>query len=401
MYDSKDVWRTIIGRGRQVGFAFCLLAIVLLSAWARAVTPTPVVLGVERPEIYLPLLQNARVGLVVNQASLSHGAHTIDILRARGVNLIKLFALEHGLRGDGGAGEGIPDSVDPETGLPIISLYGTVYKPTPAMLSDIDVIVFDIQDVGVRFYTYISSLGLIMEAAAENGKRVMVLDRPNPNGDYVDGPMMRQNNISFVGAFPIPLVYGLTVGELATMIHFESWKLTPGLRLDIVPMADYRRGEIYTPEGLPSSGLKTINAMRSYASLALFEPTIISVGKGTDDPYTQFGIPDERIGPHTFVPQPRKPGQHPMYEGQTCYGEEFIFRPAEQVPHFTTDIFVNALKKVRKRPFVTDKRFLRLLVGDDLVVEDMLKGRSYAQIRKRFEKDLADFSIRRQKYLLY
>ncbi len=358
-------------------------------------------LGIDRGELYLPVLKNKRVGLVVNQASLSQGDHTIDILRAKGVQIVKLFALEHGIRGDGGAGEEIGDGVDQISGIPIVSLYGKTFKPTPQMLADLDTVVFDIQDVGVRFYTYISSLGLILEAVAENEKSVIVLDRPNPNGDYVEGPLAKPGNLTFLGAYPIPVVYGLTIGELAHMIHGEGWKNTRGLDLQVIPMLNYDRSTILRPEGRPSSGLKSLNAIRAYPSLALFEPTIMSLGKGTDYPYEQFGIPNEPIGPHRFTPRPQWPGHKPLYEGQECVGEEFYTRPAEQIPHFTTDIFVSTMRKVRRRPFLTDKRFLQLLVGDNDVVEDILKGKSYAKIRPRFAAALARYEQRRQIYLLY
>lgn len=380
---------------------FLAMVSATASASHKVVSSETLTLGIERPDAYMPLLSGKRVALVVNQASISHGRHTIDLLLGQKVHLVKLFALEHGIRGDAGAGEGVPDGTDPQTGLPIVSLYGAHFKPTPEMLSDVDVIAFDIQDVGVRFYTYISSLGLIMEAAAENRRQVMVFDRPNPNGDYVEGPVMRPNNFSFVGEFPIPVVYGLTIGELAKMIDGQKWKQTTGLNLVVVPMQGYQRSVIYIPEGIPSSGLKDIMAMRAYPSLALFEPTIMSVGKGTPHPYTMYGIPDEKIGPYTFIPQMIKSGVHPPYEGQTCYGEEFFSLEPEVIPRFTTDIYTKARKLVKRRPFETDKRFLQLLVGDNDVVEDILAGKSYRQIKTRFAKRLAAYTRLRKKYFLY
>lgn len=379
-----------------------LVLLMLTAFWsANAIANDGLVLGVDRSELYRPILNQRRIGLVVNQASLSRGRHTIDILRAQNLQLVKLFALEHGIRGDGGSGESIPDSVDPISGLPIVSLYGRNFKPSPEMLADIDVIVFDIQDVGTRFYTFISSLGLIMEAAAENNRGVVVFDRPNPNSDYVEGPIMKPENKSFLGAFPIPVVYGLTIGELATMIHGEGWKNTRGLSLDVMPMLNYDRENVSAPEGIPTSGLRTLNAMRVYPSIALFEPTVMSVGKGTDHPYEQYGLPERAVGPHVFIPRAKWPGHKPLYENQRCYGREFYSVPASQVTRFTTDLFTDGLQKTKRRPFLKDKKFLRLLVGDNLVVEDMLAGKPYKEIRPRFEKELNNFKLRRQKYFLY
>ena len=185
------------------------------------------------------------------------------------------------------------------------------------------------------------------------------------------------------------------------MIVGERWRNTRGLRYDVIPLTGYDHSQVQMPEGWPSSGLKTIQALRAYPSLALFEPTIISVGKGTDYPYTQFGLPDERIGNHTFVPRARWPGHHPMYENQTCYGHEFYSLKAEEVPRFTTDIFVQTLRAVKKRPFVTDIPFFRLLIGDNQVVDDIFKGRPYAQIRTRFQADLEAFKRASARYRLY
>jgi uncharacterized protein YbbC (DUF1343 family) len=212
---------------------------------------------------------------------------------------------------------------------------------------------------------------------------------------------MRPSNFSFVGEYPIPVVYGLTVGELAQMIDGQKWRRTTGLNLSVIPMLGYRRSVIYIPEGVPSSGLKDIMAMRAYPSVALFEPTIMSVGKGTQHPYTMYGIPDEKIGPYTFVPQMMKAGVHPPYEGQVCYGEEYFSLAPQAIPRFTTDIYTKARRLVKKRPFETDKHFLQLLVGDNDVVEDMLAGKSYRQIKPRFAKRLAAYAQLRKKYFLY
>jgi len=374
------------------------LLFLLLPAVSAQAAPVP---GVARFEQYSSLLRGKRVGLVVNQASLYQGKHTIDLLLAKGVRIVKLYALEHGVRGEGGAGEEIGDSVDEKTGLPIISLYGARKKPDAAALAGVDVMVYDIQDVGVRFFTYISSLGLIMEAAAENRVSVLVLDRPNPNGDYVEGPILKADCKSFVGAFPIPVVYGMTPGELAKMIHGERWQKTPGLELRVVPLAGYDRREFSFPESRPSPGLRSLQAIRAYPSLALFEPSIISLGRGTDHPFAQYGIPGEVIGPATFTPRFRPKDQNKLYDGELCHGVEFHTLAPAAVPRFTTDIFVSALSKVKRRPFLTNPRFLELLVGDKAVVAGILAGKTYAELRRGFAGDLSRFEIARKPYLLY
>lgn len=378
---------------------YLVVVVLLLPLASFAAEPIP---GIGRPELFVEALQGKRVALVVNQASLYRGAHAIDLLLASKVSVVKLFALEHGVRGEGGAGEEIKDGVDEKTGLPIVSLYGAMKKPDARALAGVDAIVYDVQDVGVRFFTYISSLGLLMEAAAENRIALVVLDRANPNGDYTDGPLLKPENKSFVGAFPIPLVYGMTVGELARMIQGERWqKNMPALELRVVPLKDYDRSLIAMPEARPSPGLRSLHAIRAYPSLALFEPTVMSFGRGTEHPFAQYGIPGEKIGKHTFTPRFAPGDKNKIHDGRLCYGEEFYSRPIGAVPRFTTDIFVSALGRVRHRPFLTNARFLELLVGDKRVVKEMLRGKPYHEIRKSFAADLESFLRLRKKYLLY
>lgn len=348
-----------------------------------------------RFDSYRAALAGKRVGLVVNQASVFRGKHTIDFLLAKGVRVVRLFALEHGVRGEGGAGEEIKDGIDPVSGLPVISLYGPNKKPSSQALAGLDIVVYDIQDVGVRFYTYISSLGLIMEACAENGVRVLVLDRPNPN-DYVEGPVLDPALKSFVGAFPIPVVYGLTPAELARMIVGERWQRVRGLKLEVAKLSGYQRGGEPEPlEKRPSPGLRSMQAIRAYPSIALFEPSIVSFGRGTSQPFAQYGYPGAPLGGHRFVPEDG------LHKGEECSGEEFFSLLVSRVPRFTTDYFTRALKLVKKRPFLLNERFLRLLVGDHRVVDGMLEGRSYAELRRGFAPALERYKIKRAQYLLY
>jgi len=240
-----------------------------------------------------------------------------------------------------------------------------------------------------------------MEAAAENGKAVFVMDRPNPNGHYVGGPVMKEGNFSFVGAFPIPIVYGMTVGELARMIHGMSWKKTAGLRLTVIPMTAYRRTDVVEPAAWPSPGLRSLKAIRAYPAVALFEPTVVSFGAGTEHSFLQYGHPDPRGGAHTFTPIPLRPKQKPRHEGLLCHGEKLQDLPLEKLPRFTTDLFVEMMKRLRLPKFVTEPRFLELLVGDKDVVRRMLAGEPYSKIEKDLRSELAEFRGRRAKYLLY
>jgi uncharacterized protein YbbC (DUF1343 family) len=362
-----------------------LILLAFFTGLAPAATP-----GLARFDLYSAALAGKRVGLVVNQASVApDGSHAIEFLRSRGVRVVRLYGLEHGVRGAGGAGEHIADGVDAPSGLPVVSLYGARRKPSPADLAGVDVVVFDIQDVGVRFFTYISSLGLILEAAAEQGKPVVVLDRPNPNGDYVDGPVSRVH--SFVSAFPIPVVYGLTIGELARMIVGERWQHTAGISLKVIPLAGYDRAK---PEPLPvppSPGLRTFAALRAYPWIGLFEPTDVSVGRGTEHPYEVFGRPGDQ-GDFSFTPGAAPVGDPPLYLGLECRGRQFF---TGEVPRFTTDFFT------AERPGVKDRAFLNLLVGDAAVVSQMLAGKPYTEIRRGLEGPLREFSARKRKYELY
>ncbi len=374
--------------------------LILLLCGLQSFANEKLALGADRLDEIASSLGSLRVALVANQASVASSEHTIDrALRLR-LNVVKLFALEHGIRGEGDAGEKLPDTSDPVSGLPVVSLYGEYVKPTRQMLQDVDVIIFDVQDVGVRFYTYISSLGLIMQAAVENGKQVLVLDRPNPNAHRVEGPMMKKKFESFVGKFPIPLVYGLTIGELAGMIRGENWLQTKNVNLKILKLKNYDRTRTVPLVVPPSSGLKTLKAILTYPVSALFEPTTYSVGKGTDDPYAMFGFPDPKAGKDTFIPI-QKPGRTvpPKYNEQVCYGYNFTNAESDKIPAFTTDYLRDAIHKFPN--VIQDQKFLNLLLGDDQVTAMVKQGQDYSRIRKIFEKDLRAYEKLRKKYLFY
>ena len=294
---------------------------------------SPVIeVGASQLETYLPLLEGKRIAMMVNQTSMVNQSHVVDTLLQWGVNIVKIFAPEHGFRGDHSAGAHVKSTIDTKTGLPIVSLYGKSRKPSAAMMEGIDVVVFDIQDVGVRFYTYISSMHYLMEACQENNLEMMVLDRPNPNGHYVDGPVLDIKYKSFIGMHPVPLVHGMTVGEFATMINGERW-LTGGdtCKLTVIKCRNYTHDSMYQLPVRPSPNLPTMESIYLYPSLGLFEGTNVSIGRGTENPFELVGRPLDDSKPSQGIIPPKGwykftpksiPGvsDHPKYEGVTCYG---------------------------------------------------------------------------------
>lgn len=360
------------------------------------------VLGNERTAEYLPLLKGKRVGCVVNQTSCIDSTFLVDSLLKCEVNLIRLFAPEHGFRGKADAGEKIKSGVDEATGLPVVSLYGNNKKPTAEQIRDLDWVVFDIQDVGVRFYTYISTLHYVMEACAENGVRLMVLDRPNPNGDYVDGPVLDLKFRSFVGMEPIPVVHGLTIGELAQMINGEGW-LKNGLKcqLTVVEMNNYTHQLAYSLPVKPSPNLPNDLSIRLYPSLCFFEATEISVGRGTKFPFQVAGYPDPKFGAFSFKPV-SMPGmaKMPMHENEDCYGVDLRQEPVGH--QFTLKYLLSFYQKwTSDKPFFTNRQFFNLLAGNDLLINQIEKGLSVDEIRASWQSDLNKYLNIRQRYLLY
>ncbi|MGN0035784.1 MAG: exo-beta-N-acetylmuramidase NamZ domain-containing protein [Bacteroidaceae bacterium] len=363
--------------------------------------PAPIRPGAERTEAYLPLLNGKRVALVVNQTSRIGQTHLLDTLLRREVRIQKVFAPEHGFRGDADAGEQVRDGKDAATGIPLVSLYGKNKKPTAAQLADVDVVVFDIQDVGARFYTYISTLHYVMEACAAHGKEFIVLDRPNPC-DYVDGPIRQKGFQSFVGLDPIPLLHGCTVGELARMMEGEKWlgNASP-CRLTVVAVEGWRHGEPYSLPVKPSPNLPNDLSVAYYPSLCLFEATRISVGRGTTFPFQTIGAPDTRYGTFAFTPTPL-PGfdKHPLHQGKTCYGIDL----RRQTP--PSGLSLQYLLQFYRlsgegAAFFANPRWFDLLMGNDQVRQDILDGKSEEEIRARWKADLEAYKRIREKYLLY
>ena len=331
--------RSRVGRGmRFMGTVraakwVILWSLVLQASAARSSEPVPLptgewIPGAARFDRYVPKLLGARVAVVAHAASVVYvdgsWMHTVDALRARGVNVVKVFAPEHGFRSVLSAGENVPNGRDESTGLLTVSLYGNHKKPTAADLQDVDAVVFDLQDVGARFYTYISTLTYVMESCAAYRKPLIVLDRPNPNGDRLDGPVLDTAQFkSFVGMHPVPVLYGMTIGEYAGMVHGSLWAKTQGLNLHVVPLANYRRQPVVLPVP-PSPNLRTPEALHAYPSLCFFEGTPVSVGRGTDHPFERYGAPwYERKGTFRFVPTAKSGATDPLFRGDTCFGRKY------------------------------------------------------------------------------
>ncbi|GAC1590620.1 MAG: DUF1343 domain-containing protein [Hymenobacter sp.] len=364
---------------------------------------TAVTVGAERLEKYLPQLKNKRVGLVVNQTSRVGAAYLVDTLRARGVNVTAIFAPEHGFRGEEADGATIKDGRDARSGVPVRSVYGKTKKPTPEMLADVDVLVFDIQDVGARFYTFISTLHYVMEAAAELNKPVLVLDRPNPNGTLVDGPVLEPAHRSFVGLDPLPIAHGLTVGELATMINGEKWLAgSRRCRLTVVPLAaGYTHATTYHLPVRPSPNLPTDHAVALYPSICLFEGTTVSVGRGTPTPFEVIGSPSQpATRPYAFTPRPNAGSPTPPLNGQLCYGLNLAQAPAREASGLVLNYLLDFYQQSTDKAHFFGKYFEQL-AGTAALREQIVAGKTEAEIRASWEPGLTKFKALRRKYLLY
>ena len=362
-------------------------------------------IGAERIDVITRLLEGKRVGLVVNQTSIIEKTHThlLDTLLSIGIDVRKVFAPEHGFRGTADAGQEIKDSRDVKTGVPIISIYGKNKKPSADQLADLDILVFDIQDVGARFYTYISTMHYVMEACAENHKPLVVLDRPNPN-DFVDGPVREESQRSFVGVDPLPILHGLTVGELAWMINEEGWlESTPDTcQLRIVKMENWKHGDPYWLPVKPSPNLPNDQSIRLYPSLCFFEGTNISVGRGTYYPFQMLGAPDKRYGEFSFTPQ-SLPGfdTNPLHKDKTCYGVDLREYPFEGglSLRFLLDFYEKA--DYKQAFFFSRPQWFDLLAGTKELRFQIIRGLSEEEIRASWQPELEQYKAKRKKYLLY
>ncbi|MBK8226387.1 MAG: DUF1343 domain-containing protein [Flavobacteriales bacterium] len=360
--------------------------------------------GAERTEEYLPLLANQRIGVVTNHTGRIGRIHLVDSLVALKVEVVKVFAPEHGFRGDADAGEQVKDHRDPRTGLSIVSLYGKSKKPSAAQLADVDVLLFDIQDVGARFYTYISTLHYAMEAALAHQKKVIVLDRPNPNGFYVDGPLLDTAYRSFVGMHPVPIVHGMTIGEYARMINGEGW-LPDGMRCDLTVIAceGYEHDLFIKLDERPSPNLPNMASVYLYPSLCLFEGTVVSVGRGTEKPFQCIGYPGNPVGDHRFTPRAMPGAKDPPHKGHECKGLDleayggFQSRMEKRINlQWLVGLHAEAPEKAG---FFTP--FFDKLAGSKDLRERIQRGDSEEAIRASWKPGLERFMRIRSKYLLY
>lgn len=368
----------------------------------------PTKVGASRTELFIPLLMGKRVGVVGNQTSIINNIHLVDTLISLGVDVRVVFSPEHGFRGNHDAGAQIKHGVDLKTGLPIFSLHGKTKKPSKNILDSIDVILFDIQDVGVRFYTYISTLHYVMEAAAENGKEVIVLDRPNPNSHYIDGPVLKPEYKSFIGMHPVPVVYGMTIGEYGRMINGEFWlKDSVQANLTIVPLENWTYSKEYILPVLPSPNLPNQLSVYLYPSLCFFEGTEVSVGRGTEFPFQVYGHPgfDKDVA---FSFKPRSiPGKsrYPKFENTICFGEDCRAYPIDSVRNegrLNFSYLEDAIQNTSaKKDFFDRENFFNLLAGNDTIINHFRKFKKADQLHLAWKDELDEFKIIRSKYLLY
>ena len=373
--------------------------------------PTPVekpdiIVGAARLSVYLPLLEGKRVGIVANHSSQIQSKHLVDSLLALGVDIKRIFSPEHGFRGRGDNGQFIKDTIDEKTKLPVISLYGSHKKPYPEDLEDIDVVLFDLQDVGARFYTYISTLHYVMEACAEEKKECIILDRPNPNGHYVDGPILEDAFSSFVGLHPVPVVHGMTVAEYGKMVNEEGW-LKDSVRclLYVVPCQFYDHQRAYELPLRPSPNLPNMRSIYLYPSLCFFEGTPISVGRGTETPFQIYGSPKLKEGVFEFVPSPKIGASKPKHEGKTCKGydlSELSLDSLSKLSALNLDYLIDTYNAYPdKDKFFYKNGFFDLLAGTDRLRKAIQEGVSADEIRAEWTEGLEQFRAIRAKYLLY
>lgn len=359
--------------------------------------------GANRFYLYLDSLKGKKVGLVGNQTSLVDNTHLVDTLLSKKINIVKVFSPEHGFRGNADAGESVDHSKDKKTGLPIISLYGKSKKPSRENMRNIDIMIFDIQDVGVRFYTYLSTLHYVMEACAENNIPLLVLDRPNPNGHYIDGPVLEPDQKSFVGLHPVPIVYGMTIGEYGLMINGEKWlKNNLKCKLWVVPCDNYVHKYPYSLPVPPSPNLRTYESVCLYPSLCLFEATTVSVGRGTSRPFEIFGHPDFPESDFYFTPVSCYGAKKPLHENTRCYG--FDIKDLHPFRQYKLDLtwLIQAKKLLgEEHTFINQHSFFNLLAGNTSLQEQINNNVSEEEIRSSWKPGIEKFKQTRKKYLLY
>ena len=386
-------------------FLFLLLNFQLIS-YAQS-TELKIETAAARTDLYVNLLKGKNIAVVANQTSVifkeiykkkQEARHLVDSLLTLGVEVKKVFAPEHGFRGKADAGEVVKDGFDTKTGLQIISLYGKNKKPSATQLKGIDIVVFDIQDVGARFYTYISSLHYVMEACAEAGIQVIILDRPNPNSHYIDGPVLEAKHTSFVGMHKVPVVYGMTIGEYGKMINGEKW-LKNGIQCDlkVIPLKNYNHQTKYSLPIKPSPNLPNDKSINLYPSLCFFEGTNVSAGRGTEMQFQVYGSPYITKSSFTFTPQANEGSKYPKYKKQRCFGEDL--RTAKNLNKLDLSYLLKAYQQNTSKEFFNT--FFTKLAGTERLQEQIEQGLSEKEIRKTWVQDIISFKKIRKKYLLY
>ena len=361
------------------------------------------IIGIDKTEEYLPLIIDKNIAIVSNHTSQfikeSKSIHLVDSLLKLNVQIKKVFAPEHGFRGNLDAGEKIINSIDEKTGIPIVSLYGKKRKPSFEDLDEIDVIIFDIQDVGARFYTYLSTMHYVMESCAENNIELIVLDRPNPNGHYIDGPIMTKESMSFVGLHPVPIVYGMTIGEYAKMINGEKWlRNNLNCKLKVIEITNYDRNKKYKLTFKPSPNLPNQQSINLYPSLCFFEQTPVSVGRGTEKQFQVIGTPYWENFKFNFTPKSMPGAKYPKHENLTCYG--LNLENEEYLSKIDLKWLILAYKNEKNKDNFFKSGFHRL-AGNKLLEEQIKKGLSAKEIRKTWKNGLDNFKLIREKYLIY
>ena len=393
-----------------VFIAVCLLLLNSCAVAADSVdkhSATKIVPAAERINEYLPLIKDKRVAVFGNHTSMVGEKHLVDTLKKLGVNIVKIFAPEHGFRGTADAGEKVDNTVDQNTGIKVVSLYGKKVRPSKEDLADVDVIVFDIQDVGARFYTYINSLEECMKSAAESNKPIIVLDRPNPNGFYIDGPVLDTAFKSFIGFQPIPVVYGMTIGEYGQMLLGEQWVKTNGWKkLTVIKCAGYDHTSKYQLPVRPSPNLPEMQSIYWYPSTCFFEGTVFSEGRGTEKPFQYIGHPSLPKNMFAFTPVSREGATSPKQKDKTCYGYN-LAGPIEEVLKKTDGriqigYLIDAYKLFpNKDSFFLANKFINKLAGNDILMKQIREGKTEDQIRASWQPQIKAFKQLRKKYLLY
>ena len=388
-------------------FGLLLVLVVMNSFQLIAQYKTTIKVGSEIFDEYLPTIKEKRVAIIGNQTSMVGPIHLVDTLLSLGIEVKKVFAPEHGFRGNADAGEKVSDGKDSKTGLPILSLYSRKNrKPSVEKLLDVDVVIFDIQDVGARFYTYISTMHYVMEACAEQNKKMIILDRPNPNGFYVDGPILKKGNESFVGMHPVPIVHGMTIGEYAQMINGEKW-LANGIQCDlmVVKCQNYEHSDFYELPIKPSPNLPNMASIYLYPSLCLFEGTNVSIGRGTPKPFQMLGSPLISETGFSFTPKPTPGAKHPKLDSEKCngydledFGEHYLRSFRKLYLHWVVAMYQESSNK---QDFFRKDGFFKLLTGDKTIREMIETGKEANEIWESFQDEVKSFKITRKKYLLY